>query len=62
MTLACIICSNTTWLMFTVAGSKRTGAKNEVVCSGCHKKWRNYEVELPDIRSEQSESPSRDDR
>ena len=61
MTLACIICSNTTWLMFTVAGSKRTGAKNEVVCSGCHKKWRNYEVELPEVYTGASRLPGRDE-
>lgn len=50
---ACAICDGTTFLMYTVAGSKRTGARNEVLCPPCHKKWLAYEVELP-VRKESS--------
>lgn len=44
----CCICQGSTFLMFTIAGSKRTGVQPACVCSRCWRKWKNYEVDLPD--------------
>lgn len=47
MTLICALCQATTWLMFHIAGSKRTGALPCVLCQPCWRRYRDYEVDLP---------------
>lgn len=48
--MTCALCSQTTWLMFTMAPSVKGAAVKSgpvVLCHGCHKRYRDYEVELP---------------
>ena len=46
MSEPCSICSGSTFLMFTVAGSRKYGTQNETVCHRCWKRWTRHEVEL----------------